>query len=119
MGTDNSQDLRCEDSFSEGPVKMCYRPGHPTVPQKNLDVHSSQLCQLTCGTVERRLTRTSGTKSISHAPRLYFCSALQQSLATTSEFVGDEAGEEVDRGHGFSLSLAKAGFEHGRDSAQS
>src|SRR5882724_3205459 len=40
-----------------------------------------------------------------------FCSALQQSLATTSEFVGDEAGEEVDRGHGFGLSLAKAGFE--------
>jgi hypothetical protein len=48
-----------------------------------------------------------------------FFSSLQQSLATTSEFVGDEAGEEVDRGHGFGLSLVKPGFEHGGDSAQS
>jgi hypothetical protein len=36
-----------------------------------------------------------------------FFSSLQQSLATTSEFVGDEAGEEVDGGHGFGLSLVK------------
>ena len=47
-----------------------------------------------------------------------FFSALQQSFAATSEFVGDEAGEEVDRRHGFGLSLAKPGFEHGGDSAQ-
>jgi hypothetical protein len=47
-----------------------------------------------------------------------FFSSLQQSLATTSEFVGDEAGKEVDRGHGFGLSLVKAGFEYGGDSAQ-
>jgi len=48
-----------------------------------------------------------------------FFSSLQQSLATPSEFVGDEAGEEIDRGHGFGLSLAQASFEHGGDSAQS
>jgi hypothetical protein len=47
-----------------------------------------------------------------------FFSALQQSLAPPSEFIGDETGEEVDRGHGFSLSLTKAGFEYGGDSAQ-
>ena len=47
-----------------------------------------------------------------------FFSPLQQSFATTSEFVGDEAGEEVDRRHGFGLSLVKPGFEHGGDSAQ-
>jgi hypothetical protein len=47
-----------------------------------------------------------------------FLSSLQQSLATTSEFVGDEAGEEIDRGHGFGLSLAQASFEHGGDTSQ-
>jgi hypothetical protein len=47
-----------------------------------------------------------------------FFSSLQQSLATTSEFVGDEAGEEIDGGHGFGLSLANTSFEHSGDSAQ-
>ena len=46
------------------------------------------------------------------------CPALQQAIAATSEFVGDQAGEEVDRGHGFGLSLVETGFEHGGDSAQ-
>jgi hypothetical protein len=47
-----------------------------------------------------------------------FFSSLQQSLTATSEFVGDETGEEVDRGHSFALSLVKAGFEYGGDTAQ-
>src|ERR1700722_10683915 len=47
-----------------------------------------------------------------------FFSSFQQSIATTSEFVGDEAGEEIDRGHGFGLSLAQASFEHGGDTSQ-
>jgi len=46
-----------------------------------------------------------------------FVSSLQQSLATTSEFVGDEAGEEIDRGMA-SLSLANASFKHGVDTSQ-
>lgn len=47
-----------------------------------------------------------------------FFSSLQQSLATTNEFVGDEAGEEIDGGHGFGLSLSQASFEHGGDTSQ-
>ena|SRR6478609_4230760 len=39
-----------------------------------------------------------------------FCSALQQSLATTSEFVGDEAGEEVDGGAWLRPELGEVGF---------
>ena len=42
----------------------------------------------------------------------------QQSLTATIEFVGDEAGEEIDGGHGFGLSLAQASFEHGGDTSQ-
>jgi hypothetical protein len=44
--------------------------------------------------------------------------ALEQAIAATSEFVGDQAGEEVDGGHGFGLSLVETGFEYGRDTAQ-
>jgi hypothetical protein len=47
-----------------------------------------------------------------------FFPSLQQSLAATSKFVGDQAGEEVDRSHGFCLGLTEAGFEHGGDTAQ-
>jgi len=45
--------------------------------------------------------------------------ALQQAIAATSEFIRDQTGEEVDRGHGFGLSLAETGFEHGGDTAES
>ena len=45
-------------------------------------------------------------------------SALQQAIPATSEFVRDQAGEEVDGGHGFGLSLAETGFEHGGNTAQ-
>src|SRR5208282_429434 len=47
---------------------------------------------------------------LSVSERGLFVSSLQQSLTATSEFVGDEAGEEIDRGHGFGLSLAQASF---------
>jgi hypothetical protein len=50
--------------------------------------------------------------------RLLF-SSLQQSIATTREFVADQAGEEFDGSHGFGLSLVEASFEHGGDSAES
>src|SRR5713101_8004416 len=39
--------------------------------------------------------------------------SLQQAIAATSEFVGDQAGKEVDGGHGLGLSLVETGFEHG------
>ena len=45
-------------------------------------------------------------------------SSLQQAITATSEFVGDQAGEEVDGGHGFGLGLVETGFEHGGDAAQ-
>jgi hypothetical protein len=45
--------------------------------------------------------------------------SLQQAIAATSEFVRDQAGEEVDGGHGFGLSLVETGFEHGGDAAES
>ena len=44
--------------------------------------------------------------------------ALQQAIAATSEFVRDQAGEEVDGGHGFGLRLVETSFEHGGDTAQ-
>jgi hypothetical protein len=42
-------------------------------------------------------------------PSLLF-SPLQQAIATTIQFVGDQAGEEVNRGHGFGLGLLQTGF---------
>src|SRR3974390_3111889 len=45
-------------------------------------------------------------------------SSLQQPFAATCQFVGDQAGEEVDWGHGLGLGLAETGFEHGGDHAQ-
>ena len=47
-----------------------------------------------------------------------FAAPLEQSVTATSEFVGDQAGDEVDGGHGFGLRLAQAGFEHGGHAAQ-
>ena len=47
-----------------------------------------------------------------------FYSSLEQSLAATSEFVRDQAGEEVDRRYGFGLRLMETSFEHGRNTAQ-
>ena len=44
--------------------------------------------------------------------------AFQQAIAATSEFVRDQAGEEVDGRHGFGLRLVKTSFEHGGDTAQ-
>src|SRR6266566_9760009 len=45
--------------------------------------------------------------------------SLQQAITATCEFVRDQAGEEVDRGHGFGLSLAETSFEHGGNTAES
>jgi hypothetical protein len=44
--------------------------------------------------------------------------ALQQTIAATSEFVRDQAGEKVDGGHGLGLSLVETGFEDGGNAAQ-
>ena len=38
-------------------------------------------------------------------------SALQP-IAAARELVGDEAGEQIDGGHGFGLGLVQPGFEH-------
>src|SRR5437660_706384 len=43
---------------------------------------------------------------------------LQQALAATSEFVGDQTGEQVDRGERLALRLAQAGLQHGGHTAQ-
>jgi hypothetical protein len=43
---------------------------------------------------------------------------FQQTVATTGEFVGDQAGDQVDGGHGFYLSLVQTHLEHSRDSTQ-
>src|SRR5713101_5128533 len=44
--------------------------------------------------------------------------ALEQAIAATSEFVRDQAGEEVDGGHGFGLRLVETGFQYGGNAAQ-
>src|SRR5512135_3533445 len=41
--------------------------------------------------------------------------AFQQTVATTSEFVRDQAGDQVDGGHGFDLRLVQTHLEHRRD----
>jgi hypothetical protein len=41
------------------------------------------------------------------------CPPLQQALATPSEFVGDQTGEQVDGGERFGLCLAQTGLQHG------
>jgi hypothetical protein len=46
------------------------------------------------------------------------CPPLQQALAAACEFVGDQAGEQVDGGERFGLGLAQTGFQHGGHSAQ-
>src|SRR5260370_33385482 len=41
------------------------------------------------------------------------CPALEQAIAATREFVGDQAGEKVDGGHCLGLSLGETGFQYG------
>ena len=43
---------------------------------------------------------------------------FQQTVATTGEFVRDQAGDQVDGCHGFDLSLVQTHLEHSRDSTQ-
>jgi hypothetical protein len=43
---------------------------------------------------------------------------LQQALATSGQFVGDQTGEQVDGGERFGLCLAQAGLQHGGHPAQ-
>src|SRR5260370_40041049 len=45
--------------------------------------------------------------------------SLQQAISATSEFIRDQTGEEVARGHGFGLSFAETGFQHGLGTAVS
>src|SRR6266496_56705 len=44
---------------------------------------------------------------------------LQQALATTGEFVGDQAGDQVDRGERFALCLTQTRLQRGGHAAQS
>ena len=41
-----------------------------------------------------------------------FAAALQQPVGAAREFVRDQAGDQIDGGHGFGLSLAQARFQH-------
>jgi hypothetical protein len=43
---------------------------------------------------------------------------LQQPLAATGKFVGDQDGDQVDGSHGFRLSLQQARLQHGGHAAQ-
>ena len=47
-----------------------------------------------------------------------FAAPLQQAVGAAGEFVGDQAGEQVDGRHGFGLGLAQAGFQHGGHAAE-
>ena len=47
-----------------------------------------------------------------------FVPPLQQAVAAPGEFVGDQAGDQVDGGHRFGLRLAQSGLEHGGHAAQ-
>jgi len=42
---------------------------------------------------------------------------FQQAIAASSEFVRDQAGDQIDGRHGFDLSLVQTQLEHSRDSA--
>jgi hypothetical protein len=44
--------------------------------------------------------------------------AFQQTVATTGEFVGDQAGDQVDGCHGFDLRLVQTHLEHRCESTQ-
>src|SRR5215469_3042714 len=45
-------------------------------------------------------------------------SALEQAIAATIQFIGDEAGEEVEGRHGFGLRLVQASFQNRSHPAQ-
>src|ERR1035438_2507695 len=47
-----------------------------------------------------------------------FSSPLEQPFAATSEFVGYQAGDEIDRRHRFRLGLVQTRLEHGSDAAE-
>lgn len=38
--------------------------------------------------------------------------ALQHAVGATGEFIGDQAGDQVQGSHGFGLGLTQAGFQH-------
>jgi len=44
---------------------------------------------------------------------------LQQALAASGEFIGDQTRDQIDGGHGFGLSLAQARFQHGGHASES
>lgn len=48
-----------------------------------------------------------------------FAPAVQQSLAAAVEFVRDQAGDQIDGGHGFGLSLMQARLQHRGHAAES
>jgi hypothetical protein len=43
---------------------------------------------------------------------------FQQAIAATGKFVRDQAGDQIDGGHGFDLSLVQTHLEHSCDSTQ-
>src|SRR5436190_4897966 len=47
-----------------------------------------------------------------------FAAAIEQAVAAPGEFVINQASNEVDGRHGFSLRLMDPGFQHGSDAAE-
>ncbi|HEX6496609.1 MAG TPA: hypothetical protein VF018_14060 [Acidobacteriaceae bacterium] len=47
-----------------------------------------------------------------------FAAPLQQPIAAPVQLVGDQARDQIDRRHGFGLSLMQAGFQHGGYAAE-
>src|SRR5437870_12900946 len=48
----------------------------------------------------------------------FFSPALQQTIATTTQFIGHETRDQIDRGHPFGLSLMETCFQHGSNAAE-
>src|SRR5205814_5517812 len=44
--------------------------------------------------------------------------ALQQTVTVTIQFIGDQAGDQIDRRHALGLSLMETCFQHGSDAAE-
>jgi hypothetical protein len=44
--------------------------------------------------------------------------AFHQSVAAASEFIRYQARDQIDRSHGFCLSLMESGFDYGSDAAE-
>ncbi len=47
-----------------------------------------------------------------------FAPAIQEPLTAAGKLIADQAGDQIDRRHGFRLRLAQSGFQHGGCAAE-